>query len=90
MTVSTPAVAPFAYAALRDASWLSRPDVRTVKKWHVDRGNATPACSNEHSWSSRNNPFLADFTRMPVDQVAEHVRCQRPGCRVRWPTRKEP
>lgn len=78
-------VAPYAYAALRDASWLTHPDVYSLKKWHVDRGTGTPACSNERSWSSRCNPMLDETTRKPAGDVLLHVRCQRPGCRVRWP-----
>ncbi len=81
----TPTVEPFVYAALRDASWLSHPDVYTLKKWHVDRGTATPACSNTRTWSSRNNPMLDETTRKPAADVAAHVRCLRPGCRVRCP-----
>jgi hypothetical protein len=89
-TPPTRGVEPYAYAALRDASWLSRPDTRTLKKWHVDRGNGVPACSNERSWSSRANPMLDETTRTPIADTAEPDRCQRPGCRVRWPQPQTP
>lgn len=83
--MATTDVEPYAYAALRDATFLSRPETRTVKKWHVDRGTGTAACSNAASWSSKCNPMLDETTRKPAGEVFEWVRCQRPGCRVRWP-----
>lgn len=78
-------VEPYTFAAQRDASHLDRPDTRTVRVWHVDRGNGTAACASATGWSSRCNPMLVDFTRKPVTEVAENVRCHRPGCRVHWP-----
>jgi hypothetical protein len=79
-------VQPYAYAAQRDASWLDRPDVRSLKKWHVDRGNGKAACSNPDSWSSRCNPDIQQDTRVPLAEVPPTGRCQRPGCRKHWPT----
>jgi hypothetical protein len=79
-------VEPYAWAALRDATFLRCPETRTVKRWHVDRGSGIAACSSPTGWSSRCNPMLDTDMRMPAGEVARRHRCQRPGCRVRWPT----
>lgn len=63
-------------AMLRDASWFDRPDTWSPKQYHVDAGNAIGACTG--------NP-LAEFTAVPAVEVRANMRCQRPGCRVRWP-----
>lgn len=75
-------VEPYAWAARRDASFLDRPNTRRPKKWHVDRGDGIAACCNPRdppAW------LLAEGTRMPSGDVPPGSRCQRPGCRTRWP-----
>lgn len=64
-------------AALRDASFYDSPGY--AGRYHVAYGEGwTPAC----------NPYgalLTETTGRDAATVPEHVRCQRPGCRKRWP-----
>ncbi|MFV3377370.1 hypothetical protein ACNE9Y_24880 [Pseudomonas sp. NY11226] len=61
-------------AALRDASWFARPNVRTPKRWHVLDDAGKPACGLV--------TILDD--PMPAERVPVDCRCQRSGCRQRW------
>lgn len=63
-------------AMLRDASAFNYPDVRKPKKYHVEVDDAIGACTGDP---------LVEFTAKPAVEVPAHQRCQRPGCRVRWP-----
>ena len=62
-------------AALRDASWFSHPDVRTPKRWHILNANGNPACGLV---------TLLDDPMAAAD-VPDECRCQRAGCKGRWP-----
>lgn len=61
-------------AAQRDASWLNYPDTRTPKRYHIVI-DSKPACGAQMLMQ---DPELADT--VPVSS-----RCQRPGCKSRWP-----
>lgn len=69
-TIQTPLM-----AALRDASWFSRPNVRTPKRWHVLNAAGNPSCGLV---------TLLDVP-MPAADVPDECRCQRAGCKDRWP-----
>lgn len=62
-------------AAFRDASFLPNPDTRTVKMAHVLRADGTPACGL--------HAMMCDPE--PAERIDLVLRCQRAGCRQRWP-----
>ena len=67
-------------AALRDVSlYVSGGASRSAYAWHIVADDGmTSACGI---------PILGDET-MPVSSLGPRdYRCQRPGCRVRWPDR---
>lgn len=66
-------------AATRDASWYRRPNVRAAKAMHVvgDDGKAS-ACGR--LLYATEGPETVDAAEVP-----QALRCQRPGCRGRWP-----
>jgi hypothetical protein len=64
-----------AQAAFRDASFLRNPDTRTVKMAHVLRADGTPACGL--------HALMGDPE--PAERIRGVLRCQRAGCRQRWP-----
>lgn len=68
-------------AALRDASWHYTPG--TAWKYHVIVDEYA-ACSRPRSdgWPRMT---LAEFTERFAVDVPDGLRCQRPGCRQRWP-----
>lgn len=70
--------APPVIAMLRDASWFNRPNVRTVKKYHVANGDMA-ACNTVRM-------PLAEFTALDASEVPEGLRCRRRGCTPNWPT----
>lgn len=73
---------PYA-AACRDASWYNRPDVRTVKVFHIATVSDTAAC-NPGPEFQRSTPLDPNgYYRTPAD-VYDDLRCRRPGCRVHW------
>lgn len=77
MPTSPPRVTPVPLmAALRDASWFNRPNTRTPKRWHVLNAAGNPACGLV---TMLDDPILADS--VPIE-----CRCQRAGCKGRWPT----
>jgi len=74
-------------AATRDASWYRHPNWRGKSLvYHVVRtdvpgevsGCGVPVVATDHG----------DIT-VPAEFVKPEWRCQRPGCRARWPKFKE-
>lgn len=73
-------------AATRDASWYASPSVDKPVKYHV----AIVAGSNsrhggDDMTSACDGAPLADFMAQEAKDVPEYQRCQRPGCKRRWP-----
>lgn len=74
-------------AALRDASWYRRPSTHGKDLvYHVVRGEV------HREEGACGTPVIAQEGFAPVrdvtiaaEEVAEHQRCRRPGCRARWP-----
>lgn len=64
------------YAAWRDASWCRSPGRARV--YHVNAGEWMGACKRR--WL-----ILNEDSCLPAGDVPAHLRCRRPGCRVRWP-----
>jgi hypothetical protein len=69
-------------AALRDASWFRSPGA--ASKYHVVSDDGGSACSGM--------PLVLETTGLPVRDVTVNagsvkagLRCQRKGCRERWP-----
>ncbi|HEK4046057.1 TPA: hypothetical protein SL338_003053 [Pseudomonas aeruginosa] len=62
-------------AAFRDASWLAKPDTRTAKRGHVLREDGHAACGLV--------AVMCDPE--PAESIPKLLRCQRAGCRDRWP-----
>lgn len=84
-TLPDPAVSPM--AGRRDASWFDHPGTSwrahiAVVSDHVEVAGATrwitPACNTRKA-------ILAEFTLEPASNFAPYSRCQRHGCRERWP-----
>lgn len=76
---SMSAAAPLT-AAFRDASFFNRPDVTSLKKAHVLRGDGRPACGLHAVMC---DPLLAE-------DVPDWQRCKRPGCKGAWPADGQP
>lgn len=66
-------------AALRDANWYARPNTRTPKRYHVVAQGERPACG----------ALMLLCEPMDAERVAVIQRCQRPGCKGRWPAPSE-
>lgn len=66
-----------AWAAGRDASWYRRPNTRGVKKMHVMADDGTAACD-------KLIPLCVKYAE-PAEMVEHDQRCQRRGCKERWP-----
>lgn len=65
-------------AALRDASWFSRPNVTSIKRYHVIHSTeGTPLCGLQ--------AVLCTEDSVDGKDVPQALRCQRPGCRQAWP-----
>ena len=76
-----PTKEPRVMAAQRDAAWYNRPDVRSIKQYHVvkvDGCSFFAACDP-------NRMLLSEYSEVPADEAPMRLRCQRSGCRVRWP-----
>lgn len=71
------------YASTRDASWYKKPDVRTVKVWHIGTEMDTAACAPGPGFHS-GVVILITFGYLPAEQIFDDLRCRRPGCRVHW------
>lgn len=78
-----PAIAEPLVAGTRDASWYDRPDVRTVKAFHIATVANTPACAPGPDFHS-GVVALCDFTYERAENVYDDLRCRRPGCKVHW------
>lgn len=63
-------------AARRDASCYSHPG--RAWRYHVVAGDLMAACAPARV-------ALTDFTARDATAVPDGIRCQRPGCRARWP-----
>lgn len=66
-----------AWAAGRDASWYRRPNTRGGKKMHVMADDGTAACN-------KLIPLCVKYAE-PAEVVEHDQRCQRRGCKDRWP-----
>ncbi len=75
-----PVVQPL-IAGTRDASWYDRPDVHTVKAWHIATEHDTAACSPGPEF---HRSIILFDSYLDADQVFDDLRCRRPGCRVHW------
>ncbi|ENG0049974.1 hypothetical protein ABR862_004902 [Pseudomonas aeruginosa] len=67
---------PPVLAAFRDASWCAKPDTRTAKRGHVLGEDGHAACGLV--------AVMCDPE--PAESIPELLRCQRAGCRGRWPS----
>lgn len=63
-------------AAYRDASWWPNPDTRSVKRGHVLRADGRAACGLV--------AFMCEPE--PAELIPADLRCQRAGCRSKWPS----
>ncbi len=70
------------HAAQRDASFCNKPG--RGGKFHVIVGDGVPACSTATLWHEARIILIRD-TRIPLRDVYDVLRCQRNGCRQRWP-----
>jgi hypothetical protein len=66
---------PPVLAGWRDASFTDSPGY--ASRYHVAENGTDAACSRSIS--------LIEETIGRADLVPMHMRCQRPGCRKRWP-----
>jgi hypothetical protein len=67
-------------AATRDAAWYGNPSINRGVKYHVCLGGEfVPACNPDGA-------LLTEWSWQDATSVPEYQRCQRPGCRVRWPS----
>lgn len=65
-------------AALRDASFHSNPDARTVKRYHVfDEADGKPRCGRMSA--------LCTEDALELSEVPTWQRCESNGCRQHWP-----
>lgn len=69
-------------AGTRDASQYSRPDVHSVKVFHIATVVDTAACARGPALHS-GVVLLADPYCVPAE-VYDDRRCRRPGCRAHW------
>lgn len=67
-----------AQAALRDASWLSRPNTTSVKRYHVFHPTQRTALCGLQA-------ILCVENAIDAEEVPQALRCQRPGCKQGWP-----
>jgi len=74
----TPAEEP--WAATRDASWYSRPDVHSDKQVHMAGRKI-----REGTMSRCGRSVLDDGLTWIPEDVPEHIRCRSNGCRQAWP-----
>ncbi|MNJ43261.1 hypothetical protein D3C77_382600 [compost metagenome] len=66
---------PVLQAAFRDASFVSKPDTRSVKMAHVLRPDGSAACGI----------FAVMGDREPAGTIHTTLRCKRAGCKGLWP-----
>lgn len=67
-------------ASTRDASFYRRPNVRSVKVYHVIDKPGWSACGR---MLYETHDALTDGR--DAAEVPAGLRCQRPGCKTRWP-----
>lgn len=68
------------WAAGRDASWYSQPDVRSAKVVHL----AGRSCREGVLSRCGRSVLDRGLTWIP-EHVPEHIRCRSNGCRQAWP-----
>jgi len=73
-------------AAWRDASWYRKPG--TASKYHVVGDDSGSACNGAPLPLESAGLPVRDQT-VPAASVEEHLRCQRRGCKERWPVADE-
>lgn len=67
-------------AAIRDHSWYMNSRGRGAYSYHVIR-------EDDKALSACGVPVVdLDDDVLPLSKVPLRRRCQRPGCRVRWPS----
>lgn len=75
-------------AALRDASWYNRPG--RASRYHVIPATEETGSLGAFDAATRSSCGLpvtvADYATVALEDVAKHMRCQRRGCRERWPS----
>jgi len=69
-------------AAWRDASWYNSPG--TARRYHVVRDGIFASCAPVVLVTDRFDMTRADTT-VRAGSVPAALRCQRNGCRGRWP-----
>jgi hypothetical protein len=79
VSAETPA-AEEPWAATRDASWYSRPDVHSDKAVHMAGRKI-----REGTLSCCGRSVLDDGLTWIPEDVPEHIRCRSNGCRQAWP-----
>lgn len=80
---SEPAPVLAAFRTLYD----NHPEWRPTLRSHVLRANGEPACGiagglHGEIWV---NAHASESAEEVAEEVAESARCQRPGCKERWP-----
>ena len=69
-------------AAWRDASFFVNPGV--ARRYHVVVADR-PACSTTGTTLQDTRMTLNLDTQIPATEAPQHRRCQRNGCKQRWP-----
>ena len=67
----------------RDASWYKRPNVRSVKVFHVDRGDGMAACSCWIVLDTEDARYNHSGTCAELGEVRLSMLCGRRACRSR-------
>ncbi len=78
-------------AGWRDASFLVRPgraEVCHVAVDHPDGAGLVAACKSGHQWGNRHVIYLGEV--QPARGIHLTRRCQRNGCKQRWPAYSDP
>lgn len=70
-------------ASTRDASFYRRPDVRSVKVYHVIAAPGMSACGRLLYDHPESHDAAADG--IEATEAPMNLRCQRPGCKTLWP-----
>jgi len=79
---------PVEFGVLRDASGYSTHRQTTSSDsstWHIPKYHAIHPDFPTGTVTACGRP-AAEFTSEPVERIDERRRCQRPGCRERWPS----
>ncbi|VVQ10780.1 hypothetical protein [Pseudomonas fluorescens] len=78
MNIKQPEPAPV-LAAWRALNLCNHPERRPTLCCHVVLANGEPACGLD------GGNWVAAYTPEPAERVPEDARCQRHGCKERWP-----